>query len=179
MGSSPDAVEMFTRLFFDISQHMGDEGYLTTKVLEPAMLSTLNDGKDPNIMWKLIAIFGGFDALKSCWEYKDPGQMVNAFHTSVGKAQMAKNFGMSNYARPINRFNTTEIVNDMLRLLEMNLRERSLGQLGEEADLRAEMLRGLLSSVQLTVTEPSAPMPQITSEGYIEEPRLNDLIRSN
>jgi hypothetical protein len=170
MNITPKTLEMYEKLFFDIRENIGDKGYLTTKILHPAIAAELRDMVHPVYAWKLIALFGGAPVLKSCWEYRDHGDETNRFHYRAGFSQMMKNFGMANFFRPVNKYTAGEVTDNVMRMVEIESKRAALE--GNDPDVissRADAIQGILSSVQFYMPDPDDKI-----DGCVE-PRLFDL----
>ena len=171
MGVPERTVITYSKLFFDVADHLNDKGYLCTKILEPAMIHQLNDAKTPEFTWKLCAIFGGADVVKGCWEYQPTSPDVDGFHKRAGMSQMYKNFGIAQYCRPINKYTAAEVTDHMLRILELEMKALETAN-NSEATTEGAIIKDLLNACTVHLTDPEK---KYTLE---REPRLWELAAS-
>lgn len=169
MGESVLMVRNYQKLFFDVREHLDSTGYICSRIMEPALMQNIQDCKDPNIGWKIAAVFGGFDAVRVCWENQDTtSKTINYFKRS-GFATMMKNFSMSQFLMPVNRFNANEIAGHVIKLAEIEAANNAnAGAHGIETE-RVDMLKQIMGAMKFFVTQPDMKLPA-------REPRLFEKI---
>jgi len=169
MGMTVPTLETYKKLFFDVEEHLYDKGYITTKILHPAIATELRDMAHPVYAWKILAVYGGASIVKSCWEYRDSGDDVNRFHYRSGFSQMMKNFGMANYFRPVNKFTANEITDNVMRMVEVEAKRAALeeGGTADEIESRAGIIKGILESVGFEMSDPDLDYEDKHVEGRI------------
>jgi len=154
LGESPQTITAYEQLFFNILDKRDKKGFLCSKVLQPAIASELRDMAHPVYAWKIVAVFGGSKVVKACWEYKDHGDEANSFHYRSGISQLMKNFGMSNFFRPVNRYTAAEISDNVMRMVETELKRATSEGVGGAAGSRANIIHDILESVNFWIPEP-------------------------
>lgn len=169
MGETLIMVRNYQKLFFDVRDKLESTGYICSRIMEPALIQNIQDCKDPNIAWKVAALFGGFDAVRVCWENQDTTSKTMNYFKRSGFASMMKNFSMGQFLMPVNKFNAHIIADQVIRLAEIeanNLAAR--GAQGIETE-RVDMLKQIMGAMKFFVTDPSQKAPA-------REPRLFEKI---
>jgi hypothetical protein len=171
LGVSLKMLKTYEALFFDVRERKNDKGFLCTRILEPAVISELHNAKNPVMAWKLCAIYGGFQVVKACWEYKGHPAEVNQFHRDAGISQLYKNFGLTQYFRPVDRFSMSEITEQLLRVLELETKKAEQEALGgPDIQMRANVIQQILTAGNFWLTDPD----QEHTDG--REPRLKEVV---
>lgn len=169
MGETPLMVKYYSKLFFDVRDSFDSPGYICSRVLEPVVLQSVQDCKDPNLAWKLAAMFGGYQVVRACWELGDSPDRVKKFYRNAGMSALFKDFGIGTYFRPVNRFNTEFIAGHILKFTELEIQKAAaIGQRDVSED-RVNMLQDIMKSIKFFVTDPNAPVSA-------REPRLYELV---
>ena len=174
LGVSPEVVVTYEDFFYDVRKYRDNNpGFLLMHVLKPAMMNTLKDGNDPDFVWKFVAASGGFEVLEACYSYsvRNP-EKVQEFHREAGVTHLYRNFGLSQYSRPINKFTANEITEPMLRMVELQIKETAVVGANHVKE-RAEVLRSMIKTAQFTVLDPDEEF----ESGH--EPRFKDLLAAN
>ena len=155
MGEGPLMIRYYLKLFFDVRDKLENTGYICSRIMEPALLQAIQDCKDPGIAWKIAGLFGGYGAVRACWESRDAGTTVKNYFKSAGVTTMLKDFGVGTFLRPLNRFNIEMVADHVLRLAEMELKAQALtGAQGLSED-RVDMIKSVMDSMKFFVVDPT------------------------
>lgn len=153
-------VQMYEKLFFDVRQNLGKSGYLCTKILQPALLEEIHNLVSPVFAWKLIAVFGGFKAVKACWECPriQEDEPVGEFYRRVGLQAMERNFGLGNMFRPVNTFTIAEIDDSLTKFMTMEI-QKQMGQGATQLmKSHTDLIGQVLSSLKFCIVDQDKPL---------------------
>ena len=165
MGESQFTVRYYLKMFFDVRDKLDSVGYICSRIMEPALMRSIQDCKDSNIAWKLAALFGGFDAVLACWENKAIKPKVQKHFKQAGMGALLKDFGLGTFLRPLNRFNIELVADHVLRAAELEIKaQESTGATSVGEDQTA-VLKNIMGSMKFFVTDPTKQLPA-------KEPRL-------
>lgn len=148
-----EVINTYSKLFFDIVDKRDNKGYLCTKFIRPALVDALRNYSEPSLSWKLFAIFGGFEVVKSCWEFGDPGKNTVDFYTKSAVANVMKKFSAGTYFMKVNQFNIGEVADMALRIMDMENRKLEKTGVGEGGRHRASLITDLLTAAKFTMIE--------------------------
>lgn len=170
MGAHPAEITLYSKLFFDVRHQLNNTGFICSRILEPAIIMALVEYKDPNIMWKLAAIFGGFKVVKAYWELGPVHESVDAFNKASGISAMLRNFAASQHLTTVNKYNTSEIAAHVMAFTAQELQNKGAGR-GLPED-RREFLSALASTMQFYMPDITEPQPAKVLRLYerIQEP---------
>ena len=164
MGETPVMVKYYGKLYFDVRDKFDNVGYLCSRILEPAVVKALKDFKDANIAWKLAGLFGGYDAVRACWELCEASPKVRNYYRNAGMTALFKDFGIGTHLRPVNVYNTEIIAEHVLKFAEIEVKSQAL--IGNrQSEERVDMLREIMGSIKFFIADPRAP-------NEAREPRL-------
>ena len=170
LGVDPEVVVTYEKFFYDIRERRDDPGFLLTRVLQPSLIGTLKDGNDPDFVWKFVAVDGGFEVVEACWRYhcRNPEKAMD-FHRQAGDIAMYRNYGLAQYARPVNKFTAPELTEPLLRMVELQIKETAVVGSNHVKE-RAEVLKSMIEQAQFSVIEPDEEVDSA------DEPRFKDLL---
>lgn len=169
LGETPYMVKYYLKLFFDVREHLNSPGYICSRIMEPAVLKAVEDCKDPNIAWKIAGMFGGFEAVKVCWEFQDAPPRVKSYYRNAGMTALMKDFGVGTALRPVTKWNTELIADHVLKFAEIEVKTAALRGGGQQSEERVEMLRDIMGSIKFFIADPKAPVNP-------REPRLHEMV---
>lgn len=168
LGVLPDVVLMYEKLFYDVRDKKHNKGFMSTRVISPAIIREIHDAKNPMYCWKLVAVFGGSSAVRALWEFARQDEGVAAFYRDAGLGQMFKNFSIAQYFRPVDASTAAEITDHVMKMLEVEVKRAALGE-QEVVATRATVVEELLTACKFLVRDPDE---QNLSQ---REPRLREL----
>ena len=171
--SSLSFVRTYTKLFFDIRGSLNNPTYLCSKVLEPLIMHEAFSGKDPNLAWKLGAIYGGKQVVKTFWAMGAAAPSIIDWFTEVARTVHARDLAFGSYFRPLNQYTMVNVSDHMVRAAELELKQTVAGALTGDGASKADMLNGLISSVNMMMAPESTG-----AEIPAREPRIHERIRS-
>lgn len=157
LGLTPNTVRYYFKLFFDVRNYLSNPGYVCSRILEPAVMQSLADCKDPNIAWKIAGLFGGYEAVKACWELKDASPKVKQYYKSAGMTALLKDFGVGTHLRPLTKWNTEAVAEHILKFAEIEVKTAALRG-SQQSEEKVDMLRDIMSSIKFFVVNPNAPV---------------------
>jgi len=152
-------VTTYEKLFFDVRDRKEKKGFLATKVITPSIIAELHDAKNPIYAWKLIAVYGGSEAVKTCWEFNQGSPEAEEFFRRAGTTHMLKNFAMAQYFRPVDRFTAIDVTDSVMRMLEIEVKREAISGMNSNVQERADVVMEFLSAQQLLLRSPSAELP--------------------
>lgn len=156
-------LSIYEELFFDVRGLLKHRGWILSNVLMPAMTCSVS-ARDPDVFWKAIAFFGGWDAVQASWEMGSASPAALDFFTKAIRQRISKNAFDALHTLQTNSFNAHESI-------KSSQEQRRLDHETEtpaSGDAVHESLGALLTSLgRMNVTPARAALPQ-------EEPRLQD-----
>ena len=169
MGESQVMVRYYLKLFFDIRDKLDSTGYVCSRIMEPALLQSIQDCKDPGIGWKIAGLFGGYDAVRACWESRESSPKVQNYFKKAGVTTLLRDFGVGTFLRPLNRFNIELVADHVLRLAELEIKAQAIGSARQLDDGRVDMLRDIMDSMKFFVVDPEHQTPLPARETRLYE----------
>jgi hypothetical protein len=169
MGESQFMVRYYLKLFFDVRDKLGSPGYICARIMEPALLQAIQDCKDPCIAWKIAGMFGGFDAVRACWESRGTTKKVQQYFRDSGITTLLKDFSVGTFLRPVNKFNTEFIAGHVLKLAELEIQAQAAKGGQHLSEERVDMLKDIMGSIKFFVVDPNEKLPA-------REPRLYEKV---
>jgi len=157
LGMDEMTLHTYERLFFNIredTRYIEHAGYVVTEILSPALLANLEDAaSNPDFAWKMIAIFGGFEVLRTCWEYRPHSDFANNFHRNAGMSALFRAFGVGSFTCKPTKYNHSAIAEAMMKLMDMEVKREGIAGLSNGARQQSEVIGDLLSSLRFSVAD--------------------------
>jgi hypothetical protein len=159
LGEPPITVRYYLKLFFDVREHLDQTGYLCSRVFEPAVLQAVQDCKDSNISWKMAALFGGYEAVLSCWEIRGATKKAAKYFYDAGTTTMMKDFGLGQALRPLNKYNADLVAENVMKFVELELKSKALSGASGIGEQHVDTLKEIMGSMKFFVADPNAKLP--------------------
>ena len=154
LGIETSVARVYEEVFFDVRWAIGEHaGWITSKVLMPSKKGLLK--RDPDQMWKVLALDGGWEALMAFWRTGRFSPTVLDFYDSSIAAEQKKNALVAAKTSEINGLNAVEHL--QLNLASERLR-KEFG--GASAGSTEASLDGLMDAIDLEVHKARAVLPQ-------------------
>jgi hypothetical protein len=165
-----EMLELYEKLFFDVRDALENRGCIISNVLMPVMTNSVSS-RDPDIFWKAIAYFGGWEAVRSSWEIGHASPEAIDFFNKANRQKMIKNAYDALHTLQLHSMNAHEAIKAVQeqRRLDHETETPSAG------DPTHESMGALLTSMQITVTPARAKLPQ--EEPRLQQPLLPDTVR--
>lgn len=158
-----ETLKVYEALYFDVREQLKHRGWVLSNVLMPAATCSVS-ARDPDVFWKAIAYFGGWDAVQASWEMGSASPAALDFFTKAIRQRISKNAFDALHTLQTNSFNAHESIKSAQeqRRLDHETETPATG------DAVHESLGALLTSLgRMNVTPARAILPQ-------EEPRLQE-----
>ena len=169
LKTSLDVLEMYEIVFFDVRDALDNCGCIVSNVLFPLTTNSVVP-RDPDVLWKGLAYYGGWDIVKSCWELGHATPAALDFLNRANHEKLiANNFDALHTVR-VNNFNATEFVK---RGLEKQKQDFEMGTV-THGNQSTTALAGLLSSIRTNVRRTDDKLP--AAEQRLQLPRRADII---
>ena len=160
LNADPKVLEVYETLFFDVRDALKSPGCMISNLLMPFTTNNCSP-RDPDVFWKAIAYFGGWNAVRSSWEVGHATPEALDFFNKANRQKIVKNAFDAMHSLQIHSMNSTDVIKaaqDQRRLDH----ETETPQGGDQTQ---ESMGALLVSMKLNVISARAELPQ-------EEPRL-------
>lgn len=155
-------IAMYEQVFFDARWALDHKGWLISTIFYPSSRSGFLKG-DPDQTWKVVACWGGWEALCSYMASAQmPPNVVDYFNAATS-AEKKKNEFIAAHVTEINSFNAVDHL--QLGLQDKRL-EKEFG--GQAVTAIESSIGGLMDAIQLEFSKQAAQLP-------CEEPRLQAL----
>lgn len=153
-------LQTYEELFFDVRDALENRGCIISNVLMPVMTNSVSS-RDPDVFWKAIAYFGGWDAVLASWEIGHATPAALDFFNNANRQRVIKNAYDALHSMQINQYTAGEAVKAVQeqRRLDHDTETPVAG------DHTHESMGALLGSIQIAVVPARSELPQ-------EEPRL-------
>jgi hypothetical protein len=168
LRADPVVLEMYEALFFDVRSALENRGWIIANVLMPMMTGSISS-KDPDVFWKAIAYYGGWEAVQGSWEIGHASPAALDFFNKANRQRITKNAYDALHTLQIHSMNAHESVRNAQdqRRLDHETETPATG------DAVHESLGALLESLaRMQVLGARTKLPQ-------EEPRLQQPLLPN
>lgn len=165
LNTDEHIIETYERTFFDVRGVLANRGCVLANVLGPALTATGTLPDSPDILWKVIAYEGGWDAVRGLFEAGAITPAVADYYRDGYQKGVLKNGMLSTRIIRTTPFNSSDRERLTLDLIQ---REEELGS-ARTGDTAHNAMGGLLKSIQLSVL--GAREKQLA-----EEPRLQQVV---
>lgn len=155
---------MYENMFFDVRDALENRGCIIANILMPLMTSSVS-ARDPDVFWKGIAYFGGWEAVKSSWEVGHVTQEAVDFFDRAIRQKIMKNAYDALHTAQVNSFNAKDHVAAVLEQRRLDYESNTPASGGAVYD----QLGQLLTALQIGMIPSQQVLPQ-------EEPRLQSLL---
>ena len=169
MGEPQFMVRYYLKLFFDVRDKLDSTGYICSRIMEPALLQSIQDCKDSNVAWKMAGLFGGYDAVLACWENRAISPKTQKHFKQAGMGALLKDFGVGTFLRPLNRFNIELVAEHVMRAAELEIKAKAASGGTTIREDETTLLNDIMGSMKFFVTDPAKQLPA-------REPRLFDKV---
>lgn len=153
LGEDENTVIFYKKFFFDVDKLSQEAIYF--KLFPPGTLENATPSTLPDIMYKLVALQGGYDNLNFLMNPTIDSVSGRNFFARMGKNAMLAKFAAANMVRPLDREGEIQNVTEsMLRAFELDLKERSVG--GDDTpEAQKQILRKCVDATHVKVLGPS------------------------
>ena len=136
-------------------------------------MSNVTDGDDYDVIWKFIAMEGGFKLLRSYFHGGAVNPEADQFFLDLGRSALTRKAGIGNWIRPVKKdgLDIQIITDQALKLIELDIRARELSG-GAVPQAQQEILKKCMEAVQVTVIDPDFKMVEP------REPTMEELLGS-
>jgi len=168
LRADPEVLKIYESLFFDVRPALENRGWIIANVLMPMMTGSIS-AKDPDVFWKAIAYFGGWEAVVGSWEIGHASPAALDFFNKANRQKITKNAYDALHTLQIHSMNAHESVKNAQdqRRLDHETETPATG------DAVHESLGALLDSLaRMQVLGARTQLPQ-------EEPRLQQPLLPN
>jgi hypothetical protein len=167
VGTTPEVVETYEMLFFDVREMLSYPGYIKMVVLGGATTGEVNR-TDPDIFWKMLGYIGK-DCLYQWWELGKVDENWIDFWRQAGRSQAAKNYYAAEVGREVNKYTQRFVVEQAIMQKKIEIDAHVAGVGDKVQDSTSDLLPSLGFTIASVVDLflPSA-----------EEPRADDMIRA-
>ena len=153
-------LKLYESVFFDVRDALENRGCIISNVLMPVMTSSVSS-TDPDVFWKAIAYFGGWEAVQGSWEIGHASAAALDFFNKANRQRIVQNGYNALHTLQIHSMNAHETV----KAVQVQRRLDHETQTPATGDVVHNSLGALLDSIQITVVGARTKLPQ-------EEPRL-------
>jgi len=153
-------LKLYESVFFDVRDALENRGCIISNVLMPVMTSSVSS-TDPDVFWKAIAYFGGWEAVQGSWEIGHASAAALDFFNKANRQRIVQNGYNALHTLQIHSMNAHETV----KAVQEQRRLDHETQTPATGDVVHNSLGALLDSIQITVVGARTKLPQ-------EEPRL-------
>jgi len=169
------AIILYGKLFFDVAEHKDDPGYVAKQVFKPALMRKLHDTTDPDLGWKLAAMFGGFELVRTYWEVAMMPDSMQDLCELTGVALLKRNFCLGNFARPVNKFSVDKVSDQLMRYLEVQVKKEMADGMNANSgmDDKLTLMAEVVESIQFSMVNPDDKIPEK------RQPRFHERLQSN
>jgi len=143
---SESQLTVYEKYFYDVREGIESKGWVVTRILLPAIARRLVD-RDYDFLWKVIAYFGGWEALDAFIECRKLPAEVEIFLTDATRAKMIKDGFVATHVRSINSYTSNEIITQCLDLKRLELEQ---GQGGVQ-DKLSKSLESVFGALQISM----------------------------
>ena len=154
LALTPDIIENYEMLFFDVRCKLKSRGYIIGSVLGPIMATGVN-GTDPDGFWKILAFNGGWEHVQGCWDAGRATSKAMAFYKTLGVQQAVIKSAASGVGVQPNNFNAVDLMRVGLERVQLE-EERGKAVGGDE---HTESFAALIENLNVTVQDPRAQLP--------------------
>jgi hypothetical protein len=129
LGMSPDVIDMYEALFFNVKEKLANTDYIMTCVISPSVHAGLTD-RDYDLLWKLFGFIYGPVVLDSfihttTRSYRpESASEVDAALAEDTRSSLQRRVAVVARTYTVNAFSQSELLNIYTRLLEM---EKEMG----------------------------------------------------
>ena len=155
---------MYEAMFFDVREALAHRGCIVSNILMPMATNSVSP-RDPDVFWKSIAYYGGWDAVKSSWEIGHATPEALDFYNKANRQKLIKNAYDALHTLRITEESGLEFVKSMHDQRRIDIESDT----PESGDLVHLALNSMLTAIAINVTPTRAKLPQ-------EEPRLQDVV---
>jgi hypothetical protein len=155
-----EVLEAYEIVFFDVRDALDNRGCVVSNVLMPLATNSIPP-RDPDILWKGLAYYGGWDIVKSCWEMGHATPAALDFLHKANHEKLIANHFDALHTAHVNSFNAHEFVQLGLTKQKQDFEMGSVTH-GNQA---TTALAGLLNSIRIHVRKSDSELPAT-------EPRL-------
>ena len=149
-------LELYERIFFDVRQHLDHVGWVNANILHTNnSVGVTSD--DVDCSWKAIAYNGGWDIIRSIWEFGNASSAVQDFMAQTFRHKlMIGGLGAAS-ALNINSFNSVDVMRLVFDLMKHDV------ETGAQVsrDKTQSAMGGVLRSVKLTVVSALEDSPRV------------------
>jgi hypothetical protein len=154
VATEVEIIEAYQRLFFDVRERLANRGFLTHCVLGPAVHLGFQ-AAEYDLIWKLFALLGGPLAVDLMIDHSvgharpDRAGDLKYFVADVAQNDLRRVAMLALKTLRINNFNAMEVINNFLKLVEL---ERAGGSgAGIAAEAVKQNVHAMLVSLPFTV----------------------------
>ena len=170
LRTSTGMLELYEKLFFDVRDALENRGCIISNVLMPVMTNSVSS-RDPDVFWKAIAYFGGWEAVIGSWEIGHASPEAIAFFNRANHQKVTKNAYDALHTMQLHSMNAHEAVKAVQEQQRLD-HETGTPTTGDPAQ---EAMGALLLAMQLSVTPARSQLPQ--EEPRLQQPLLPDTVR--
>jgi len=155
-------LEIYEKLFFDVRDSLEHPGWILGNILMP-FATNRTSPKDPDVFWKAIAYYGGWEAVRSSWEIGHASPEALDWYNKATRCRINKNAFDAAHTLQLHSMNAV----DAIKSSQDQRRLDHDTETPQGGDATYESMGALLKSMgaELTVISARAQLSQ-------EEPRL-------
>jgi len=165
-GLLPQAVEMYSLIFFDVGQRLENTSYITQVVIGNSAKRGISE-REPDVLWKMFGYWGGaamldFLVYRSSQPVKpDSPAGIAAFLADDIRGILQLKTAIAIHGMQVNWQTQTEIVNLYLRMIEL---EKQVGGSEGGAESLQAGIQGLMESLPWTRSAAEAKRRGLVSD---------------
>lgn len=165
-----EVLETYEIVFFDVRDALDGRGCVVSNVLMPLMKNSVLP-RDPDVLWKALAYYGGWDIAKSCWETGHATPAALDFLNKANHERMIHAQFDALHTVHINNHNAHEFV----KLgLEKQRQDFEMGNVNS-GNQATTALTGLLNSIRTHVRRSDEKLPAAEPRMQLDAPQIIDV----